>query len=422
MSPPTGKIRGFLGVKSNDGHDAPLLIVADALKKGGVEVILGGYDLTVDRFVDAIIQEGVHFAGISSYNGGHIPFFTAVRDRLKEKGHPHIHLIGGGGATFLPQDIDRLEREEGIDKIFKSGEAASSVAYVQSNYRYSTVPPQLDDLPERARSGDVLAVSHLLNVSEEKAWLETLAETAGRPGNGDFPQTSAETQDLHERIRRFEDCLKRLDTAAETAPVTVYGIAGRGGAGKSTLLDELLFRWFKDPRNDTRRAAVIAIDPSSQSTGGALLADRIAYMYATDKNWVDTDRVFIRSVAARGYGEGMARAVPDMIRVLKAAGYDVFVETYGLGQPDAGILNVVDQAVLVTTPDLGGPYQLMKEEMLNRPGVFVVLNKNEVPGGRRAQSLLRSRVPERNLFFTTAVEHRDPGMDELYRALVKSHD
>ena len=63
-------IRGFIGVKSNDGHDAAILVIADALKQGGIEVILGGYDLTVDKFVDAIIQEGVHFAGISSYNGG----------------------------------------------------------------------------------------------------------------------------------------------------------------------------------------------------------------------------------------------------------------------------------------------------------------------------------------------------------------
>lgn len=416
-----GKIRGFLGVKSNDGHDAPLLIVADALKKGGIEVILGGYDLTVDKFVDAIIQESVHFAGISSYNGGHIPFFTAVRDRLKEKGHRHIHLIGGGGATFLPQDIERLEREEGIDKIFQSGEAEASVAYVLSHYRYSTVPDRLDDLPDRARSGDVPAVAGLLNAAEEKAWLETLVESRAHPGNGEAPWTVSQRQELEQRIRWLDEGLSRLDGPAEGA-TRVYGIAGRGGAGKSTLLDELLFRWFRDPRNETRRVAVLAIDPSSQSTGGALLADRIAYMYATDKNWVDTDRIFIRSVAARGHGEGLARAAPDMIRVFRSAGYDVFIETYGIGQPDAGIMNVVDKAVLVTTPDLGGPYQLMKEELLNRPGVLVVLNKNEVAGARRAQSLLRSRVPERNLFFTTATEHRDPGLDELYRALMNSHD
>ncbi|CAI2719332.1 cobalamin-dependent protein [Nitrospina watsonii] len=420
MPLPRHKIRGFLGIKSNDGHDAPLLIVADALKQAGIEVILGGYDLTVDKFVNAIVQEGVQFAGISSYNGGHIPFFRAVRDRLQAAGHPHIHLIGGGGATFLEQDITLLEREAGIDKIFKSGEGGASAAFIQSRYNFSTVPERLDDLPERARSGDSAAVAQLLNVAEEKAWLQTLLDATSQLENGERVPASAERSDWRERIRYFEDCLAALNTAANG--VTVYGIAGRGGCGKSTLLDELLFRWFQDARNTHRRVAVLAIDPSSQSTGGALLADRIAYMYATDKNWVDTDRIFTRSVAARGYGEGLARALPDMIRIFKASGYDVFVETYGIGQPDAGIVDLVDKAVLVTTPDLGGPYQLMKEELLNRSGVFVVLNKSELPGARRAQSLLRSRVPERNLFATTATEHRNPGVDALYREVVESHD
>ncbi|MCF8721624.1 cobalamin-dependent protein [Nitrospina gracilis] len=420
MPLPRHKIRGFLGVKSNDGHDAPLLIVADALKKAGIEVILGGYDLTVDKFVHAIVQEGVQFAGISSYNGGHIPFFRAVRDRLQAMGHPHIHLIGGGGATFLDRDIRLLEKEKGIDKIFGTGEGTKSVAYVQANYGFSTVPERLDDLPKRAQGGEIPAIAQLLNVAEEKAWLETLVETASRSGNGEDAIVETEVADWQERIRYFGDCLESLN--GSEAGRLVVGIAGRGGSGKSTLLDELLLRWFQDKRHDERKAAVIAIDPSSKSSGGALLADRIAYMYATDKNWVDTGRVFIRSVASRGYGEGLARALPDMIRVFRAGGYDVFVETYGIGQPDAGIADLVDKAVLVTTPDLGGPYQLMKEEMLNRPDVLVVLNKSELPGARRAHSLLRSRVPERNLFLTTATEHRNPGVDELYRALMESHE
>ncbi|MCF8723389.1 methylmalonyl-CoA mutase [Nitrospina gracilis] len=417
MSLPRHMIRGFLGVKSNDGHDAPLLIVADALKQGGIEVILGGYDLTVDKFVQAIVQEGVQFAGISSYNGGHIPFFRAVRDRLQAIGHPHVHLVGGGGATFLDRDIKLLEKEKGIDKIFRTGEGTKSAEFIRTHYGYSTVPERLDDLPKLVQDGEISAVARILNVAEEKAWLETLMEKGMRSGSEDPLATDLEISDWQERIRYFGDCLSSLNGASLQG--RVIGIAGRGGCGKSTLLDELLLRWFSDKRNEERKVAVIAIDPSSQSSGGALLADRIAYMYATDKNWVDTDRIFIRSVASRGYGEGLARALPDMIRIFQSAGYDVFVETYGIGQPDAGIVDLVDQSVLVTTPDLGGPYQLMKEEMLNRPDVLVVLNKSELPGARRAQSLLRSRVSEGNLFMTTATEHRNPGVDDLYRALVE---
>ncbi|MGP0628507.1 cobalamin-dependent protein [Nitrospina sp. 32_T5] len=414
------KIRGFLGVKSNDGHDAPLLIVADALKQAGIEVILGGYDLTVDKFVQAIVQEGVQFAGISSYNGGHIPFFRAVRDRLETMGHSHIHLIGGGGSTFLDRDIELLEKEKGIDKIFRTGEGAKSAEFIRTHYGFSTVPERLDDLSERARGGEVTAIAQLLNMAEEKAWLQTLMDSAMHSGSEDVLATDGEFSDWQERIRYFGDCLDSLNGASFQGQV--IGIAGRGGSGKSTLLDELLLRWFQDRDNNESKVAVIAIDPSSQSSGGALLADRIAYMYATDKNWVDTDRIFIRSVASRGYGEGLARPLADMIRVLQAADYHVFVETYGIGQPDAGIVDLVEKSVLVTTPDLGGPYQLMKEEMLNRPDVLVVLNKSELPGARRAQSLLRSRVPEGNLFMTTATEHRNPGVDSLYRALMEPHE
>ena len=173
------KIRGFIGVKSNDGHDAPILVVADILKKGGIETILGGYDLTVDKFVRAIIQEGVHFAGISSYNGGHLPFFKAVRDELCKRNHPHIHLIGGGGSTITAPEIEILEQEEGIDKIFKSGEGDLIVPYIRGHYDFSVAPGNPENLD--VRNGDELAVSQWLNLAEEKARLESLLEGTASP-------------------------------------------------------------------------------------------------------------------------------------------------------------------------------------------------------------------------------------------------
>ncbi|MFQ5444923.1 MAG: hypothetical protein ACE5EK_09935, partial [Nitrospinales bacterium] len=160
----------------------------------------------------------------------------------------------------------------------------------------------------------------------------------------------------------------------------------------------------------------------SEAIGGALLADRIAYMYATDKNWVDTERIYIRSVASRGYGNGIARALPDMIKILKSAGYDIFVESYGTGQPDTGIIDLVDKPVFVTTPDIGGATQMGKEEMLNIPGVYVVLNKNELSGARHVSSMLTTKIDSERLFFTTAIEHRNPGIDKLYQSLTKHYN
>ena len=184
-------------------------------------------------------------------------------------------------------------------------------------------------------------------------------------------------------------------------------------------MDELILRFFKDGRMENKKVAVISIDPSSAGSGGALLADRIGYIYATDKNWVDTSRIFIRSVASRGYGQGIARALPDIVKILKAGGYDIFIESYGIGQPDIGITRVADQSIFVTTPDVGGAQQIEKEDMLNIPGVVVVLNKSEHRGSRHISSLLRKKVPSERLFLTTAIEHRNPGINSLYQSLTQ---
>jgi methylmalonyl-CoA mutase len=411
MGTPANKIRGYIGVKSNDGHDAAILIVADIMKKGGIEVILGGYDLSIQKFANAITQEGVHFAGISSYNGGHILFFNAVRDALWKNNYPHIHLIGGGGATITPRDIEVLEQKEGIDKIFQCGEVDSIVPYITSHYDFSVVPDDPEELTEEVRKGNCLAVSGLLNLVEEKARLETL-----------FEERKTEFENFSEKLERYKRCLSSITPLDASGGPTVYGIAGRGGSGKSTLIDELVLRFFRDTRMEKKKLAILAIDPSSHASGGALLADRIAYMYTTDKNWVDTDRIFFRSIAARGFGHGIVRALPDMIRILKCAGYEVVVESYGIGQPDIGIANYVDKAVFVATPDIGGAMQIGKEEMLNVPEVTVVLNKNELHGARHVSSLLRGKVGEERLFHTTAVEHSNRGVDSLYQFLTAHYN
>ncbi len=418
-------------MKSNDGHDAAILVIADALKQGGIEVILGGYDLTVDKFVNAIIQEGVHFAGISSYNGGHIPFFEAVREALQKRNYPHIHLIGGGGATITPADIEILERQDGIDKIFRAGEGDSVLPYINEHFDFSVAPEEPETLLEGVKSGDELAISKLINLAEEKARLESILEdhrnAVHREGNeaGDsgFDQSYWEEmggeKEILKKSETYGKYLSALDDWARKKQSTIYGITGRGGSGKSTITDELLLRFFNDSRMENKKVAVVSIDPSSAVSGGALLADRIGYIYATDKNWIDTRRIFIRSVASRGYGQGIARALPDIVKILKAGGYDIFIESYGIGQPDIGVTRVADKSIFVTTPDVGGAQQIEKEDMLNIPGVFVVLNKSEHHGARHISNLLRNKVPGERLFLTTAIEHRNPGINSLYQSLTQ---
>ena len=112
------RIRGFIGVKSNDGHDAALVHVAELLRNGGIETIVGGYDLSVSKYVNAALEELPHFLGVSSYNGGHVHFLKLLPDRLATLDFSPIHIIGGGGSTITAEDIGVLSGIYGIDKIF----------------------------------------------------------------------------------------------------------------------------------------------------------------------------------------------------------------------------------------------------------------------------------------------------------------
>ncbi len=422
------KIRGLIGVKSNDGHDAPILVVAEILKQAGIEVVYGGYDLTARKFAQAAIQEGVHFIGISSYNGGHIPFFRQVRDELKAKNYPYQHIIGGGGATITAEDVALLEKE-GIDRIFRQQEGHLAPDYIASHYDFLALPEKWDSLAEKALAGDEIALSAFLNTAEEKARLEAILRDIRESLDLDNPEGVADllkrkvendgrtAKEILGAVKSYADHLKIFEEKAGTSKSRVIGITGRGGSGKSTLIDQLVFRYMQDPRNEKRKIAIFAVDPSSAVGGGALLADRMSYAYATDKKWVDTSRIYIRSFASRGYGEGLAGALPDAIRIFRAAGYDILVETYGTGQADAGIYKWVDQTVFVTTPDFGGEAQMRKEALLDLPETLVVLNKNDLSGALRASGLLKSKIEEKRLFLTTAAEQNDPALQALYEKL-----
>lgn len=422
------KIRGLIGVKSNDGHDAPILVVADILKQAGIEVVYGGYDLTARKFAQAAVQEGVHFVGISSYNGGHIPFFRQVRDELKARHFPNLHIIGGGGATITPEDVALLEAE-GIDKIFRQQEGHLAPDYIASHYDFLALPENFDGLSDAALSGNEVALSYFLNTAEEKARLEKMLAVIRAGLDLDNPEGVADllkkkvendgrtAKEILAASKKYSDILKAFDEKARASKTRVIGVTGRGGSGKSTLIDQLVFRYMQDPRNEKRKIAIFAVDPTHNVSGGALLADRMSYAYATDKKWVDTSRIYIRSFASRGFGEGLSGALPDAIRVFRAAGYDILVETYGTGQADSAISKWVDQTVFVTTPDFGGEAQMRKEALLDLPETLVVLNKNDLTGALRASSLLKSKIEEKRLFLTTAAEQNDPGLQALYERL-----
>jgi LAO/AO transport system kinase len=166
-----------------------------------------------------------------------------------------------------------------------------------------------------------------------------------------------------------------------TGQAHVVGVTGPPGAGKSTLVAALLGRI----RAEDRRVAVVAVDPSSPLTGGAVLGDRIRMM---DRH--ADDGVFVRSMASRGRQGGLAWATAGIVHLLDAVGYPlILIETVGTGQDGTDIASLADTVVVVEAPGLGDGVQAIKSGLLE-VGDIVVINKADQPGAEDAQRLIRS--------------------------------
>jgi len=163
----------------------------------------------------------------------------------------------------------------------------------------------------------------------------------------------------------------------------VLGITGAPGTGKSTLVDQLIGLL----REGGRKIGIIAVDPSSPFTGGAILGDRIRMM----RHSVDS-QVFIRSMATRGHLGGLAKATGEAIAIFEAAGKDyILVETVGVGQDEVEIVKLADLVLVVLTPDAGDEIQAFKAGIMEIADVFVI-NKADHPGADKMERQLQAML------------------------------
>ncbi|WP_026928960.1 methylmalonyl Co-A mutase-associated GTPase MeaB [Glycomyces tenuis] len=204
------------------------------------------------------------------------------------------------------------------------------------------------------------------------------------------------------------------------ASATVVGVTGSPGVGKSTLVSALIGAW----REAGLRVAVLAVDPSSPFSGGAILGDRVRMAdHALD------DGVYIRSVATRGHLGGLTATTGAAVRLLEGLGFDVvLVETVGVGQAEVEIAGLADTTLLLLAPGMGDGIQAVKAGVVEIADVYVV-NKADRPG---ADSVVRDLRAMMSLVKREPGEWREPicktvaqdgeGVDELVAAIAKHRD
>ena len=228
---------------------------------------------------------------------------------------------------------------------------------------------------------------------------------------------SGDTRALARAITLVEDHSSEAPAILREAfPATggafALGITGFPGAGKSSLVDRLTASY----RARQKKVGVVAVDPSSAFSGGAILGDRIRMMrHSTDPG------VFIRSMATRGALGGLSRATADTIDLLDAAGHEVvLVETVGVGQDEIDVVRAADTVVVVLVPGMGDDIQAIKAGILEIADVFVI-NKSDQPGADRLQAELETMMSlgeaadRKEIVRTVAV--RDEGVEELVAAV-----
>ena len=363
--------RVMLGKMGLDGHDRGVKVIARALRDSGVHVIYSGLWQTPMSLAISARDEDCDVIAASMMSNSHLSLGPRLLESLKEVGRPDIPVYMGG---ILPQeDIPKL-LQAGVAKCFTTGTG-------------------LLDIVEAVRGA---VHPRVLELSGE-----------GFPPNP-IAQLARRISLIHEG--------EKIDDAPRRRPTRVVGITGSPGAGKSTLVAQLANEYSRRAEVDPSlgRCAVVAFDPRSPITNGAVLGDRLR----VDFNNLG-QRVFYRSLAISGEDYSALNEIIELIGGA-AEGPDayelLFIETVGAGQNETKIRNHVDQTAVVLTPGMGDAVQMDKAGILEIADLFVC-NKADRPGEDELVRDLRDIAGKRPILETVATHGK--GVPELLDKLLQ---
>lgn len=347
--------RVLLGKMGLDGHDRGVKLIARAMRDSGIHVIYSGLWQTPRSLAISARDEDADMIACSMMSNSHLVLVPRLMEEMDSVGRPDLTVDVGG---IIPQEDIQTMHDCGVRRVYHTG--TSMLEIVEAVCSATT---QHVALPEKA---DNKTAALARNIS--------LVEMGIDP------------------------------VGPRKKPKTVVGITGAPGAGKSTLSASMAAQCVRDGG----RLAIIAYDPMSPISSGALLGDRLR----VDFNNVD-ENVFYRSLAR--VGEDYT-TLPTILELIGGAGFDhVLVETVGAGQSDVAIREVVDKTAVVLVPGMGDAVQMDKAGILEIADVFVV-NKADYEGEGALVKELLDIAGDREIFETIATQGK--GVVELLAALL----
>ena len=339
-------IRILLAKVGLDGHDRGVKLLARSFRDEGIEVIYTGLWQTPAASVHAAMQEDADIVGVSLHSAAHMTIMPEVLKWQKHYGIEDVPVVVGG---IIPQADYPALRDLGVAEVFNPGSSIAEIVAAIRKLAASRNGRDTEVLLDAYAKGDVKALARLITHIQRDGTEALTPQTAHDGGSG----------------------------------ARVIGVTGAPGVGKSSFIAKLAGLL----RARGQKVAVVAVDPTSPVTGGALLGDRLRMMRAEPD-----EGFFVRSLSSSNEQGGLGPRVGQVIELLDGFGFDtILLETVGAGQGDTAVLQITKEILLLLMPESGDDIQFSKAGIMEIASAYV-LNKCDLPGADATHGNLLNTV------------------------------